>query len=434
MGSMIVLGTASNGGKSTLVTALMRIYRRRGYRVCPFKSQNMALNSGIIDGKEMARAQIVQAEAAQIAPDVRMNPILLKPVAPGTSQVIVNGRVAGRFSTRAYYAKKAAFFKAALRSLESLREEYDIVIAEGAGSASEINLKSVDIVNMGLAKAADMDALLVADIDRGGMFGAVAGTHLLFDREERRRLKGIVVNKFRGDVSILMPGLETLEEITKTPVLGVIPYGDFTIEAEDSLSESLAEIRSGAVDVAVLRLPYMTDFTDFAPFYRHPDVSLRYIDGLRNFRAPDLLILPGTLRPYGDLKWLKESGLYAAVLKYAATGGKLVAVAEGKDLLGKYVKGDGASGGLEGFDLWNENAAHDASNADAVVATFDRHGAFEDEGITESLLAPLQAQKGISQKESLSDYAAYKESQYEKLADLVESSVDMAAIDRILGI
>ena len=261
-----------------MVAALCRIYKRRGFKVCPFKAQNMALNSGVTKaGEEIGRAQLMQAEAAGVEADHRMNPILLKPTGNGVSQVIVNGRVLKNMSTKEYYASKPALFKEAIAAYRSLEEDYDIIIAEGAGSASEINLKSVDMVNMGFAKAVNMPAILVADIYRGGMFGAVVGTHVLFDEEERRLFKGTIVNKFRGDVSILKPGLDMLEDYTKKPVLGVVPYVDVTLDAEDSLATPFREKQNAPIDIAVIKFPHVSNITDVAPFTLYDDVSLRYI-------------------------------------------------------------------------------------------------------------------------------------------------------------
>ena len=268
----MVQGTMSGAGKSLLVTALCRIFRRDGLWVAPFKSQNMALNSYITrDGLEMGRAQVAQAEAAGKEPDVRMNPILLKPSSDTGSQLIVNGRVRGQYSARDYFAMKKTLIPEILQAYRSLAEENDVIVLEGAGSPAEINLKADDIVNMGLAELVNAPVLLVGDIDRGGVFAQLYGTVALLEKEERDRIVGTVINKFRGDVRLLEPGLEMLREKTGIPVLGVVPYGQWDIDDEDSLSPRLTRKRTDSpVDVAVIRLPRISNFTDFAPLESHP--------------------------------------------------------------------------------------------------------------------------------------------------------------------
>ena len=294
--NIMIQGTMSNAGKSLLAAGLCRVLRQDGYTVAPFKSQNMALNSFITaSGGEMGRAQVVQAEAAGIAPDVRMNPILLKPTTDMGSQVIVNGRPVGNMNAMEYYRRKAEFVPAVLEAYRSLESAYDVVVIEGAGSPAEINLKREDIVNMGLARLVDAPVLLVGDIDRGGVFAQLYGTVALLEEDERARIKGVVVNKFRGDRAILEPGLKILEELCGVPVAGVVPYLDVDIDDEDSLSARLD--RSGGrrlIDIAVIRLPRISNFTDFAPFERYENVSVRYVDRVGDLHQPDLVLLPGT--------------------------------------------------------------------------------------------------------------------------------------------
>lgn len=337
--TLMVLGTASNAGKSIIVAAICRMLREDGYKVAPFKAQNMALNSYITkDGLEMGRAQVIQAEAAGIEPDVRMNPILLKPTTDRKSQVIVHGKVWKDLSAKDYYKVKEDVFPRALEAYRSLCEEYDVVICEGAGSPSEINLKDVDIVNMGFAKAVNAPAILIGDIDRGGVFASLAGTILLFDEEERELTKGFLINKFRGDVSILEPGLKQLEEITGVPVLGVVPYLDVDIEEEDSLAEVLRRPgKGGQLDVAVIRLPHISNFTDFNTLDHFEEVNLRYIRKGREFGDPDIVFIPGTKNTIGDLKWLRESGLDTMIKRHHKKGRPIFGICGGYQMLGEKI-------------------------------------------------------------------------------------------------
>ena len=278
--NIMIQGTMSNAGKSLLTAGLCRVFRQDGYKVAPFKSQNMALNSFITaDGGEMGRAQVVQAEAAGIAPDVRMNPILLKPTTDVGSQVIVNGVVQGNMKAMEYYRRKREFVPAVLDAYNSLASEYDIIVIEGAGSPAEINLKDEDIVNMGLAELVDAPVLLVGDIDRGGVFAQLYGTVALLEEKERRRVKGTVVNKFRGDRAILQPGIDMLEKLCGVPVAGVVPYLHVDIDDEDSLSTRFQrDDTRKAIDIAVVRLPRISNFTDISPLERFPNVSVRYVE------------------------------------------------------------------------------------------------------------------------------------------------------------
>lgn len=328
---IMVQGTMSGAGKSLLCAALCRIFAQDGYRVAPFKSQNMALNSFVTrDGLEMGRAQVVQAQAAGIEPDVRMNPILLKPSSDVGSQVIVNGEVRGQMSAAAYFKMKKALIPEILSAYNSLAETVDIIVIEGAGSPAEINLKADDIVNMGLARLVDAPVLLAGDIDRGGVFAQLYGTVALLEPEERARIKGLLINKFRGDVEILRPGLAMLEEKTQLPVLGVVPYLKVDIEDEDSLSTRLDAGRTvHPLDAAILRLPHISNFTDFMPLEQHPLLGVRYVQNTRQLGTPDLVILPGTKNTVDDLLWLRQSGLEAALLKLAANGTPVLGSAAG---------------------------------------------------------------------------------------------------------
>lgn len=333
---VMVQGTMSGAGKSLLVTALCRIFKQDGLSVAPFKSQNMALNSYVTaDGLEMGRAQVVQAQAAGLEPDVRMNPILLKPSSDVGSQLIVAGEVRGHYDARDYFAMKRTLVPDIMAAYESLAAEYDVVVIEGAGSPAEINLRKDDIVNMGLAEMVDAPVMLVGDIDRGGVFAQLYGTIALLRNEERARVVGTVINKFRGDVEILQPGLVQLEELAGVPVLGVVPYSRADIDDEDSLSERFA--RTGGhrpIDVAVLRLPRISNFTDFAPLERHPALGVRYVSALADLGNPNLVIVPGTKSTMDDLLWLRQSGLEMAVRRLHDAGVPVLGICGGYQIMG----------------------------------------------------------------------------------------------------
>ncbi len=312
---IMIQGTMSNVGKSLLVTALCRIFRQDGYRVAPFKGQNMALNSCITSkGLEMSRAQAVQAEAAGLEPDPRMNPVLLKPSSDTGSQLIVNGRPRGHYQAADYFKLKPGLIPEVLAAYHSLAAEQDIIVIEGAGSPAEINLGKDCFVNMGLAELVNAPVLLVGDIDRGGVFAQLYGTVALLEEEERARIVGTIINKFRGDVSLLRPGLGQLETLTGVPVLGVVPYLRVDIDDEDSLSPRLERKSHGApVDIAVIRLPHIANFADLAPLERHPALGVRYVERVTELGGPDLVILPQTADGDGDMAWLRESGLEEAI-------------------------------------------------------------------------------------------------------------------------
>ena len=353
--AIMIQGTTSNAGKSLVTAGLCRIFMQDGYRVAPFKSQNMALNSYITrDGLEMGRAQVVQAEAAGKEPDVRMNPILLKPTSDEGSQVIVNGRVLGNKRAADYFRMKRTLKPDIMAAYDSLAPENDIIVIEGAGSPAEINLLQDDIVNMGMARMAKAPVLIVGDIDRGGVFASLYGTIRLLE-EDRAYIKGTVINKFRGDVEILRPGLRMLEELVEVPVLGVVPYLSLDIDDEDSLAERLVSKRGqGAVDIAVIRLPKLSNFTDFGALSCVEEFSVRYVSRLAEFGTPDLVILPGTKNTIDDLRWLKESGLAAKLIRYAAEGGVLIGICGGYQMLCRTIRdpyGVEAGGEIAGLGL-----------------------------------------------------------------------------------
>ena len=481
--NIMIQGTMSNAGKSLLCAGLCRIFRQDGYRVAPFKSQNMALNSFITaDGGEMGRAQVVQAEAAGIEPDVRMNPILLKPTTDVGSQVIVNGVVQGNMRAMEYYRRKREFVPAVLEAYDSLAAENDIIVIEGAGSPAEINLKQEDIVNMGLAKLVDAPVLLVGDIDRGGVFAQLYGTVALLEPEEKARIKGTIVNKFRGDRKILEPGLETLEQLCGVPVAGVIPYVHVDIDDEDSLSTRFTrDTGRKDIDLAVIRLPRISNFTDFAPFERFENVSVRYVEKVSDLHDPDMILLPGTKSTIADLKWLRESGLEAAVLKAASAGTPIFGICGGYQMLGRTVsdpeqveaagiseisgmnlldmdtlfRGEKVQTQTEGifenipglfsclnglaYQGYEIHMGRSIERRSAVTCKGNVygsyiHGIFDAPGVAEVILGTLCRKKGLDPARLGSfDPKAYKEAQYDKLADAVRSGLDMELVYRVLN-
>ena len=485
---IMVQGTMSGAGKSLLCAALCRIFAQDGYRVAPFKSQNMALNSFVTkDGLEMGRAQVVQAQAAGIEPDVRMNPILLKPSSDIGSQVIVNGEVRGQMPAAAYFKMKKSLIPDILAAYNNLAEEVDIIVIEGAGSPAEINLKSDDIVNMGLAKLVDAPVLLAGDIDRGGVFAQLYGTVALLEPEERARIKGLVINKFRGDVEILRPGLAMLEEKTQLPVLGVVPYLHVDIEDEDSLSERLqADKTVKPLDVAIVRLPHISNFTDFMPLEQHPLLGVRYVQNAHQMGLPDLLILPGTKNTIDDLLWLRQSGLEAAIQKLAAQGVPVLGVCGGYQMLGRTLADpDGTESGtpqtlrglgllptdtvftrqkhrtqvsaavtaapfagaeLTGYEIHTgrtevqgtpfctqADGTPEGCVQDNVFGTY-LHGLFDTGALTEALTEMLCRRKGITPTETaLLSMEQYRRQQFDLLADGVRGALDMAAVYAAMG-
>lgn len=487
----------SNAGKSLLAAGLCRIFKQDGYRVAPFKSQNMALNSFITeDGLEMGRAQVMQAEAAGIKPSVLMNPILLKPTNDVGSQVIVNGEVLGTMSARDYFKYKKSLVPDIMKAYNALASENDIIVIEGAGSPAEINLKEEDIVNMGMAKMAKAPVLLVGDIDRGGVFAQLIGTVELLEEDEKAMVKGLIINKFRGDKTILDPGVEMLEERSKIPVVGVTPYLDIQVEDEDSLTERFdRKQEAGVIDIAVIRTPRISNFTDFNPFESIQGVSLRYVKHPRDLHSPDMIILPGTKNTMGDLIWMRESGMEAAVLKEASRGKLIFGVCGGYQMLGETlsdphgVENGGSMKGMgllpmetvfaekktrtrvhghfgqlsgvfaplsgaeiEGYEIHmgesilKENAGTATKITDSVsgikkeegafagnVCGTYIHGVFDKEASAEAIIRVIGEKKGIDVENMTGvDFAAFKEQQYDILAAELRKHLDMKKIYEIL--
>ena len=477
---IMIQGTMSNAGKSLLAAGLCRIFRQDGYRVAPFKSQNMALNYYITeDGLEMGRAQVMQAEAAGIKPMVCMNPILLKPTNHTGSQVIVNGEVIGNMPAREYFAYKKQLIPEIKKAFRELEDYADIIVIEGAGSPAEINLKQNDIVNMGLAKMVDAPVLLVGDIDRGGVFAQLLGTLMLLEEDEKSRVKGLIINKFRGDKSILDPGIEMLEEKGNVKVAGVVPYMNLALEDEDSLTERFDKKEEGLIDIAVIRYPRISNFTDFNIFEQMPGVTVRYVTSISELHHPDIIFLPGSKNTMGDLKWMRQNGLEAAVKKFAVDipvfgicGGYQMLgdeisdpdeVEEGRSMRGMellpvvtvlqkqkqrgqtegkiaQVSGilNGISGcGFDGYEIhmgktgWSEKKEKQPENVISAGNVYGSyiHGLFDHAETADVILHALAEKKGVSlQGGEMEDYRTFKEKQYDKLADTLRVYLDMEEI------
>jgi len=477
---IMVQGTMSNAGKSLIVAGLCRIFAQDGYRVAPFKSQNMALNSYITeDGLEMGRAQVMQAEAAGVKPSVLMNPILLKPTNDVGSQVIVKGEVLGNMRARDYFAYKKKLVPTICEAFSELEKQADIIVMEGAGSPAEINLKSDDIVNMGLAKLVDAPVLLVGDIDRGGVFAQLLGTLMLLEEDEKARVKGLIINKFRGDKTILDLGVEMLEERGGVKVAGVVPYMHLSIEDEDSLSGQLDNHDVGVIDLAVIRFPRISNFTDFNVFERLEGVSVRYVSSVQELGQPDMIFLPGSKNTMGDLRWMRQNGLEAAVKKLAVHI-PVWGICGGYQMLGRTVSDpeqveaagvteinglgllemdtefrgekvqtqtqgvfhgvEGMLSGLNGLAYEGYEIHMGRSQQQMPALTGSRnvygsyvHGIFDAPGITDTILKALCARKGVSfDALATFDACGYKERQYDLLADVVRGGLDMSFVYRVL--
>ena len=337
--TLMIQGCTSDAGKSALVTGICRALSRRGMRPAPFKPQNMALNSAVtVDGGEIGRAQAVQAQACHLAPHTDMNPVLLKPNTDVGAQVIVHGRAVGNLDARDYHGHKPTLLGKVLESYARLKQAYDFVVVEGAGSPAEINLRDRDIANMGFAEAADCPVILIADIDRGGVFAHLVGTLELLSESEQDRIKGFVINRFRGDISLLQGGLDWLEARTGKPVLGVLPFlHDLHLEAEDALPRPAMKPARDKFRVIVPRLPRISNHTDFDPLRLHPDVDLQFVGMGEAIPVADLVILPGSKNVRDDLDWLKTHGWESGLQRHLRYGGKLIGICGGFQMLGRRI-------------------------------------------------------------------------------------------------
>ena len=339
---VMIQGTGSSVGKSFIVTGLCRLFAQDGYRVAPFKAQNMSLNSAVTpDGLEIGRAQAVQAEAAGVEPEVEMNPVLLKPEGNSTSQLVAMGKMRGKLQAMDFLTRKKRLWTVVADSLDSLRKRYDIIVVEGAGSPAEINLRSGDIVNMAIALHANAPVFLVGDIDKGGVFASLYGTVELVSKRERELVKGLIINKFRGDVGLLMPGLEMIEDLTGVPVAGVLPYlTDVYVPEEDSPRMARVSDRDalgGIIDIVILALPHMANFDEFDPLARRDGVLLRYVRQPSELGRPDLVIIPGSKTTVDDLTALRQSGLEEGVRRHLESERPLIGVCGGMQMLGSSI-------------------------------------------------------------------------------------------------
>lgn len=496
MAKIMIQGTASSVGKSILVTALCRIFKQDGYLVCPYKSQNMSLNSYItLDGKEMGRAQVLQAYAAGLEPEVYMNPILLKPTTDKNCQIIFNGEVYGYSNAKEYHNLKVKFKDDLKSAFEKLENQFDIIVMEGAGSPAEINLRDNDIVNMGMAELIDAPVLLVGDIDKGGVFASLLGTIMLLSDSEKDRVKGTIINKFRGDISLLKPGVDSLEELTHRDCLGVVPYFKLDLEDEDGAVDLNKNI-TDKIDIAIIRLPHISNFTDFDALSIEPDVSVRYVETVTEFKTPDLVIIPGTKNTLGDLEYLKKSGLYNKIREYEVNG-KIIGICGGYQMLGKILEDpygvETTLESMEGLDILpiktvfeekkittrvngiiakdlinndtplsiygyeihmgktaildegksliniNKSNNEEANHLDGVVNNKGNvmgtyiHGIFDGVEFRQHIINELRRDKGIEEKVSMA-YEHLREKELDKLADLVRASIDMNKIYKIMGL
>ena len=470
----MLAGTGSDVGKSIVATALCRILRQDGYRPAPFKAQNMALNSYVTaDGLEIGRAQAVQAEAAGIPCEADMNPLLLKPSSDHTSQVVLLGKPIGTQHARDYWRRegKEELRNEVHRAFDRLAARFNPIVMEGAGSISELNLRKTDLVNMPMARYADARVLLVADIDRGGVFASVYGSIMLQTEEDRRRIRGIIVNKFRGDLRLFDEGRRMLEDITGVPVLGVIPYyKDIHIDEEDSVdlkikNENLRKKNEG-VSIAVVRLPYISNFTDFDVLERDSRLSLFYTDKAAELSGADVIILPGTKSTLSDLRWLHQTGLAEAILRAHRDGKTILGICGGFQMLGMevldplHVEGDvermpglgllpmtttmnaekttrQVTFEFEGRECRGYEIHQGQSSLTDRVVVHDHclgtyvHGILDNQPFIDFLLRPFADRVGESSAPF--DYAAYKEQQYDLLADYVRRHLDMEKIYEILN-
>ncbi len=481
--TLMIQGTTSDAGKSALVTGLCRWLARRGVRVAPFKPQNMALNSAVtVDGGEIGRAQAVQAQACGLEPHTDMNPVLLKPSTDTGAQVIIQGRAVAQLDARAYHDYKAIARRAVLESYTRLSARYEAIVVEGAGSPVEINLRDSDIANMGFAEVVDCPVILVADIDRGGVFAQLYGTLALLSDSERARVRGLVINRFRGDLSLLQAGLQWLTRETGKPVFGVMPYlHGLHLEAEDALPRALSVTslpESEKVRIIIPALPRISNHTDFDPLRLHPQVDLRFIGPGETILGADLVILPGTKNTRADLAWLRAQGWEAAIRKHLRYGGKLIGICGGFQMLGHAihdphgVEGEpGTSTGLgllemettmdktkrlarisgrlvlgdaevEGYEIHMGRSDGPALGRAAVRLTQGSDGALSEDGqILGTYLHglfdrreacdALLAWAGLSTPQS-PDYFALREAGIERLANAVEQYLDTARLLELL--
>ncbi|MGL4988319.1 MAG: cobyric acid synthase [Cetobacterium sp.] len=486
--NIMVVGTSSGAGKSITVTGLCSVFFKDGYSVAPFKSQNMSLNSHVTkEGHEMGRAQAVQAIASRIDAHYTMNPILLKPTGDRKIQVILNGKSIGNMGGFDYSNYKPELKKEIMKAYNELENRAEIIVVEGAGSPVELNLKQDDIVNMGLAEMIDAPVILVADIDRGGVFASIYGTISLMEPEERARVKGVIINKFRGDVEILKPGLTKIEELTGVPILGVMPYFKLDIEDEDGVTERFnrLKLKKDGIKISVIKLKHISNFTDIDPLSAIEDVSINYVTSFHELGDEDLIIIPGSKNTIADLKNLKENGIGEELVRLSRKGVPIIGICGGFQMLGEKVsdpykiegeieelpglglleivtnmekekvttqysgtlKGDsGLLEGLgtisiEGYEIHQgvtSGAAISATDDNRLVATVKNnifgtylHGIFENSQFTNFLLNKIREKKGLEKKESNISFEEYRLGELDKLEAIFRENIDLNAIYKI---
>ena len=477
--TIMVQGTMSNAGKSLIVAGLLRTFRRAGFSVAPFKSQNMALNSFVTpDGLEIGRAQAMQAEASGIDPRVEMNPVLLKPTSDSGSQVIVNGKAIGNMTAREYFKFKHSLIPEINSAFKSLCNDYEIIVIEGAGSPAEINLREKDIVNMGLADMADAPVILAGDIDRGGVFAQLYGTYMLLSQREKELLKGLIINKFRGDKSLLDPGIEMMKERMPVPFVGVLPFIELNIDDEDSLSSKFDNKSAPddcKIDIVGIKLPRLSNYTDLDVFNQFQGVSVRYVNRAEDLGNPDMIVIPGSKNTIADLRWLKESGLAARIAEAAKKEIPIYGICGGFQMLGEKISDPlgteegGTEEGLRllpvettlegekitkqfvgvhddvegvfrnlsgmnisGYEIHMGRTTGGSRNIKNVYGTYI-HGIFDEKGIAGTIVNALAERKGISiDTTSALGRREYKEKEYDKLSDMIIENMDMDSIYGIL--
>lgn len=495
--SIMFLGTASSVGKSTLAAALCRTLKNKGFNVAPFKALNISLNSYVTkEGLEMGRAQVVQAEACKIEPNVLMNPVLLKP-GGGCTQVIVDGKVYCNIEPYKYKDLNKKLKIYVKNAYEKLEKDYDVIVLEGSGSCAEINLQNTDISNMAMANMADSPVILVADIDRGGVFASVVGTLQLLNEKDKKRVKGIIINKFMGNKKMFEEGKKKLEEIIKIPVIGVMPYEKFNIEDEDSVTEKIKnEEHEGKIDIAVIRLSHMSNFTDFSVLDRISRVNVRYVREPEELKKPDIIIIPGTKNTIDDLRTIKENKLFNKIKEAKEKGIPILGICGGYQMLGtvvldklgvegeitqeegfgfldiktrfneakitkqtqadilcdlKYVKSIKDSI-VSGYEIHNgiskigkkavpfikdtDGMTIGVCNEEGTIAGTYLHGIFDSEDFIDSFIRGLKKDSNIviSEEKLIEKVNEYKEREYDRLAKIFEENIDMKKINEILNI
>lgn len=488
--NIMIVGTSSGAGKSITVTGLCRVFKKDGNSVCPFKSQNMALNSFVTKtGREMGRAQVVQALASEIEPEAFMNPILLKPTTDRKIQVIVNGKSIGNMSGIEYGKFKTSLKPEIMKAYNHIRETYDISVIEGAGSPVEINIKEEDIANMKMAEMADAPVILVADIDRGGVFASIYGTIMLLSPEERKRVKGVIINKFRGDVNILKPGLKEIEDLTGVPVVGVMPYSNIDIEDEDSVTERFRSLKENkGIEISIIKLKHMSNFTDFDALKIADDVNIKYVTSPKELGNEDIIILPGTKNTIEDLKEIKDNGIATEIIKASKNGKIVIGICGGFQMMGEKIKDpyeiessikeipglglleldtvmekekntrqysgtlkncSGLLSGLENENINGYEIHQGVTNGketqitdddrvvgvvkgDNIFATYI-HGIFDNEKVTRNILNLVRAKKGLDIQNEGMTFDEYRMHELDKLEKIMRENIDIKKIYEIIG-